>query len=327
MVFIRPAAGEPLGVDRFLRGSSAAGAGTAANAAACRLVHPTRPIRPAAGADGPAAGGPATQKGGWRISFTPRPAPLPFRSGAMTPFPGRAGAAAHPKVKRRPPFSVPAAVPDHDYGAVGREITPARPRRWLRGSATSPVPGHRDAAPLPAAAPPLSAGPNTSVVCATYNLQPTSALWAALVDLRQRRPGVAVRLYVDAQAADGPFKGRGGASRVGGVGGRGGTGVRRPTATSRRAPGLSTGEMARRLRGAVVMRTRAPEDRMRAVTSHAKLLSIDHRFLLVGSANLSYSAEERNVELGLRLDDPALAHGVEKQLRDLEEVVYEQVHG
>ena len=63
------------------------------------------------------------------------------------------------------------------------------------------MPGHRDAAPLPAAAPPLSAGPNTSVVCATYNLQPTSALWAALVDLRQRRPGVAVRLYVDAQAA------------------------------------------------------------------------------------------------------------------------------
>ena len=233
----------------------------------------------------------------------------------MTPFLGRAGAAAHPKVKRRPPFSTPAAAPDHDYGAVGREITPARPRRRLRGSATSPVPGHRDAAPLPAA-PPLSAGPNTLVVCATYNLQPTSALWAALVDLRQRRPGVAVRLYVDAQAADGPFKGRG----------EGGVSVRRPAA-SRRAPGLSTGEMARRLRGAVVMRTRAPEDGKRAVTSHAKLLSIDHRFLLVGSANLSYSAEERNVELGLRLDDPALAHGVEKQLRDLEEVVYEQVHG
>lgn len=172
----------------------------------------------------------------------------------------------------------------------------------------------------------LIRGANTSVVCATYNLQPTSALWAALVDLRQRRPGVAVRLYVDAQAADGPFKGRGGASRVGGVGGRGGTGVR-GTAASRRAPGLSTGEMARRLRGAVVMRTRAPEDGKRAVTSHAKLLSIDHRFLLVGSANLSYSAEERNVELGLRLDDPALAHGVEKQLRDLEGVVYEQVRG
>ena len=182
---------------------------------------------------------------------------------------------------------------------------------------SSPVSGHRDAAPLPAAAPPLSAGPNTSVVCATYNLQPTSAPWAALVDLRQRRPGVSVRLYVNAQAADGPFKGRDGG---------GGVGVRRPAA-SRRAPDLSASEMARRLRGAVVMRTRAPEDGRRAVTSHAKFLSIDYRFLLVGSASLSYSAEERNVELGLRLDDPALAHGVEKRLRDLEEVVYEQVHG
>ena len=75
------------------------------------------------------------------------------------------------------------------------------------------------------------------------------------------------------------------------------------------------------------VRTRAPEDGMRAVTSHAKPLSIDHRFLLVGSANFSYSAEERNVELGLRLDDPALAHSVEKQMRDLEETVYEPVRG
>jgi phospholipase D/transphosphatidylase len=74
------------------------------------------------------------------------------------------------------------------------------------------------------------------------------------------------------------------------------------------------------------MRTRAPEDDGRAVTSHAKFLSVDHRFLLVGSANFSYSAEERNVELGLRLDDPALAASVEKQMRDLEANVYEQVH-
>ena len=203
-------------MDRFPRGSSAAGAGTAANAAACRLVRPTRPIHPATGADGPAAGGPATQKGGRRISFTPHPAPLPFRSGAMTPFPGRAGAAAHPKVKRRPPFSAPAAAPDHDYGAVGREITPARPRRRLRGSATSPVPGHRDAAPLPAAGSPLSAGPNTSVVCATYNLQPTSALWVALVDLRWRRPGVSVRLTWTLRPPTGPSRGAAGAASASG---------------------------------------------------------------------------------------------------------------
>ena len=157
----------------------------------------------------------------------------------------------------------------------------------------------------------------TSVVCATYNLQPTSALWKALVALVRERPGVAVRLYLDSQAADGPFH------RPEGQRGRRWEQDRYRHGRSR----LDTGEIARRLRGAVVMRTRAPEDGMRAVTSHAKPLSIDHRFLLVGSANLSYSAEERNVELGLRLDDPALAHGVEKQLRGLEEVVYEQVHG
>ena len=156
----------------------------------------------------------------------------------------------------------------------------------------------------------------TSVVCATYNLQPTSALWKALVDLRAQRPGVSVRLYLDSQAADGPFH------RPEGQRGRRWDQDRYRRGRSR----LDTGEIARRLRGAVVMRTRAPEDDGRAVTSHAKFLSVDHRFLLVGSANFSYSAEERNVELGLRLDDPALAASVEKQMRDLEANVYEQVH-
>ena len=156
----------------------------------------------------------------------------------------------------------------------------------------------------------------TSVVCATYNLQPTSALWKALVALVRERPGVAVRLYLDSQAADGPFH------RPEGQRGRRWEQDRYRHGRSR----LDTGEIARRLRGAVVMRTRAPEDDGRAVTSHAKFLSVDHRFLLVGSANFSYSAEERNVELGLRLDDPALAASVEKQMRNLEANVYEQVH-
>lgn len=121
----------------------------------------------------------------------------------------------------------------------------------------------------------------TSVVCATYNLQPTSALWKALVALVRERPGVAVRLYLDSQAADGPFH------RPEGQRGRRWEQDRYRHGRSR----LDTGEIARRLRGAVVMRTRAPEDDGRAVTSHAKFLSVDHRFLLVGSANFSYSAE------------------------------------
>lgn len=142
-------------------------------------------------------------------------------------------------------------------------------------------------------------GARTSVVCATYNLQPTSALWTALTALVRERPGVAVRLYVDAQAVDGRFARTDGRStwrhraQAGLGGGTGG------------AQGLSTHEMARRLRGAVVLRTRSPGDGEWPVTSHAKFLSVDHRFLLVGSANFSYAAEERNVELGLRLDDPA----------------------
>ncbi|WP_235984692.1 phospholipase D-like domain-containing protein [Actinomyces trachealis] len=152
----------------------------------------------------------------------------------------------------------------------------------------------------------------TSVVCATYNLQPTSALWTALTALVRERPGVAVRLYVDTQAADGWFARTDGRSarRHGGVAGLEGG--------SRGAQGLSTDEMAQLLPGAAVLRTRAPGEGERPVTSHAKFLSVDHGFLLVGSANFSYSAEERNVELGLRVDDPALAASVEKQMRDLE---------
>ena len=63
----------------------------------------TPPAPPRARADR-RRGGPAAQKGGWRGSFTPYPAPLASRSGAMTPFPVNAEAVAHPKVKRQPPF-------------------------------------------------------------------------------------------------------------------------------------------------------------------------------------------------------------------------------
>ena len=43
------------------------------------------------------------------------------------------------------------------------------------------------------------------------------------------------------------------------------------------------------------------------------------------SANVSFSAEELNVELGLRLDDPVLTDLVETQLRRLAGIVYERV--
>ena len=110
------------GIGSGAEGSFRFNAGVPADVAACEIVAPCAPPRArmghcddearpgrrtcsAAGADGPVAGDPAAQKGGWCVSFTPRPAPLPARSGAMTPFPMSAGAAAHPKVTRRPPFS------------------------------------------------------------------------------------------------------------------------------------------------------------------------------------------------------------------------------
>jgi len=46
---------------------------------------------------------------------------------------------------------------------------------------------------------------------------------------------------------------------------------------------------------------------------------------IVSSANLSASGELYNVELGLRVDDPALSQLVEAQLRDIEKDCYELV--
>lgn len=45
--------------------------------------------------------------------------------------------------------------------------------------------------------------------------------------------------------------------------------------------------------------------------SHAKFIVIDHAMLLLTSANFSFSAENRNIEFGLRIHDPALAASVE----------------
>ena len=103
----------------------------------------------------------------------------------------------------------------------------------------------------------LVGGANSSLVCATFNLQPTSVLWSALLTLCREKPGVSVRLYLDTQAADGPFS----------VGAEKGNVRRRSKRHSGRSISLDTNEVARQLRGAVVMRTRAPEDGRRAVTS------------------------------------------------------------
>ena len=92
-----------------------------------------------------------------------------------------------------------------------------------------------------------------------------------------------------------------------------------PPQSCRRAPHPEPMQQAVILRPSV-------DDKGRRVRNHAKFLVVDHQILVVTSANLSLSAEERNVELGLRIDDPLLARAVEDQMRALEDVgIYERV--
>jgi phosphatidylserine/phosphatidylglycerophosphate/cardiolipin synthase-like enzyme len=44
-----------------------------------------------------------------------------------------------------------------------------------------------------------------------------------------------------------------------------------------------------------------------AVTTHAKMVVIDHRFCLIGSHNLTQSALEKNHEISVMMDNPRLA--------------------
>jgi len=131
-----------------------------------------------------------------------------------------------------------------------------------------------------------------SVTCSTFNFQKSSALWAALREVAGRGT-VDVRVYVDTRAAD----------------------------HSSWAGSPTSAEIAEQLPGARVFRTRELDGQL--VRNHAKFVAVDHQFLVVTSANFSYSAEHRNVELGLRMDSRSLTELVEKQLRDVESVLYE----
>lgn len=134
-----------------------------------------------------------------------------------------------------------------------------------------------------------------SVVCSTFNFQRSSALWTTLREVAAR-PEVSVRIYVDTDAAD-----------------------TRPASWQ-----PTTDQIAAELAPAVVWRTR-PDDDGHRPRNHAKLVAIDHQFLLVTSANFSASAEQHNIELGLRIDDPILTRSVEHQMRSLETRLYERV--
>ena len=134
-----------------------------------------------------------------------------------------------------------------------------------------------------------------SVTCSTFNFQTSSALWNALRDVAGRGT-VDVRVYMDAKAAEGN------------------PGYAAPPTCE---------EVASHLAGAKVYRTRKVNGSN--LRNHAKFVAIDHRFLIVTSANFSKSGEQHNIELGLRVDSRSLTERVEKQLLDAEPSLYEVV--
>lgn len=134
-----------------------------------------------------------------------------------------------------------------------------------------------------------------SVTCSTYNFQRSSGLWTTL-RRAALRPELAVRVYLDTAAAD-----------------------RRP---GRQAP--TTTEVAEHLRPGIVLRTKMFDGAY--VRNHAKFVAIDHRFLLVTSANFSWSAEHGNVEFGVLIDDRNLTEAVEREMLVAEDLLYERVH-
>lgn len=115
----------------------------------------------------------------------------------------------------------------------------------------------------------------------------TSMLWPALAEVASR-PETTVRLYVDGQAA-------------------------------RHTPVRFAAQHPQ----ARVFRTEGGD--RHPVRNHAKFLSVDARWILVTSANVSWSAENRNLELGVLHDDPDLAQTVERQWRAMEPTYFTRV--
>lgn len=122
-----------------------------------------------------------------------------------------------------------------------------------------------------------------SVTCATYNFEHTSQMWTVLKEACEQA-GVVVTVYVDSDKAD--------ADKVKAQLGR---------ATVYRSATLPNGMQ---------------------IVSHAKFVIVDHAILLLTSANFSFSAENRNVEFGLLVRDPALAESVEATMTSKHGTLY-----
>ncbi|MEU2357756.1 MULTISPECIES: DISARM system phospholipase D-like protein DrmC [Streptomyces] len=187
-----------------------------------------------------------------------------------------------------------------DTGATYQQVLVLRAIEGARALPTtlSPLwtmPGHLvQSGPLTTSVTRLVDSARHAITCSTFNFQRSSALWTSLRTAAQR-DGVAVRVYMDTRAAEGNGK---------------------------YAP-PSTTEVAAHLAPAEVWRTKEFDGRY--VRNHAKFLAIDHHLLLVTSANFSWSAENNNVEFGVLIDNPNLTEAVERELREAQEVLYEQI--
>src|SRR5690606_11352556 len=184
--------------------------------------------------------------------------------------------------------SVPAVVAVLRAVEGARSISTALDPLWT-------MPGHlAQGGRLTSSVPHLVDGARQSVTCSTFNFQRSSGLWEAL-RRTALRPEITVRVYLDTNAAD-----------------------RQPKPWS-----PTTAEVAEQLRPAVVLRTKTFDGKL--VRNHAKFLAIDHRFLLVTSANFSRSAEYGNVEFGVLIDNPNLTEAVEHEIAQTEDLLYERV--
>ena len=125
-----------------------------------------------------------------------------------------------------------------------------------------------------------------SITCATYNFETTSKMWQVLKEASEQ-PSIVVVVYVDGDKAD-------------------------------------TEALKEQMPKVTLYRSGVLPDGKRVV-SHAKFVIIDHRLVLLTSANFSYSAEKRNVEFGLLLDDAELASSVEAMMASKHGSLYELV--
>ncbi len=124
-----------------------------------------------------------------------------------------------------------------------------------------------------------------SVVCASYNFAKASPMWGSL-QRASERPGVAIRLYLDGK-------------------------INKSFAVAEHLP------------KAVIYRTTNEPGMKRRFVSHAKFLIVDHRLVFITSANFSWQAAQKNVELGVLLDNPQLANSIESLMYEQHGELYE----